>query len=82
MGHLFRFGGKPAGLLYGAKQGEGAVHPEQTEIKILELLVTTDGGGSEILPTWLSCSGKEVEETTDGTYGECEEGIRHLSTET
>lgn len=40
--HLFRFGGKPAGLLYGTKQGEGAV--------------TADGGRSERLPTWPSCS--------------------------
>lgn len=54
MSHLFRFGGKPAGLLYGTKQEEGAVLPELTEIKILELLVTADGGRSERLPTWLS----------------------------
>lgn len=31
--HLLRFGGKPAGLLYGAKQEEGAVIPEHTETK-------------------------------------------------
>lgn len=48
--HLFRFGGKPAGLLYGTKQGEGAV--------------TADGGRSERLPTWLSCSGKKKSQET------------------
>lgn len=56
--HLFRFGGKPAGLLCSMKQEEGAVLPEQMETKILDFLVTADGGRSERLPTWLSCLGK------------------------
>lgn len=32
--HLFGFGGKPAGLLYGTEQEEGAVLPERADTKI------------------------------------------------